>query len=110
SMTIKIGAIALVTAIACPCNADSLFVRDGNIVLVRPLTSGGKDSDPVMAADGRTAYFVRSILDPEASKQWDGPATQIWSVTIPDGKTRAILNPAGSSKPEDNLRGFGNLA
>lgn len=62
-----IAAMALVIVIAFPCNADSLIVRDGNIVLIHPLTSGGKDSDPLMAPDGRTGYFVRTIPDPEAS-------------------------------------------
>jgi hypothetical protein len=104
-----IAAMALVIVIAFPCNADSLIVRDGNIVLIHPLTSGGKDSDPLMAPDGRTGYFVRTIPDPEASKQWDGEATQILSIKIPDGQTRVLLNSAGAIKPEENLRGFANL-
>ena len=95
--------------VAGPCSAESLLAYHGNIVLIRPLTTGGKDSSPVLSPDSQTGYFVRAIPDPEAAKQWDGNATQILSIGLRSGERRIVLNSVGSENPERNLRGFSNL-
>ena len=90
--------------------ADTFLVQGGTLYLARPLANIGKNgSGAVLTPDGKTAYFVRSIADPEVAKQWDGEATQICRVGVGTGDIEPLVEPAGSSKPEDNLRGFSNL-
>lgn len=89
--------------------ADTVFARSGEIVLLRKLTAGKKDADPILSIDGKSVYFVRIIPDPEPNK-WDGEATQLLSVDTTTSQIKVLLGPTGSREPKDNLRGFGSLA
>ena len=92
-----------------PARADELQVRSGTLFLVKPLAAVGKAGGAVLSADGKTAYFTRQVADPEPAKQWDGEPNQICRVSVPGGTIEPLVEPAGSSEPERNLRGFGSL-
>ncbi len=59
------GMLMAMAVVAGPSSAVSLLAYDGNIVLIRPLTTGGKDSSPVLSPDSQTGYFLRAIPDPK---------------------------------------------
>ncbi len=101
----------LFASIAAPSRADELIIRNGMLLLVTPLaTIGQGGSGAILSPDGKTAYFVRAVQEPEVALPFDGEPTEICRVTVPSGKIDVLLRPRGSSQPEENLRGFSNLA
>jgi hypothetical protein len=104
------AAFATAILLAAPASADSLWVHDGTLFLIKPLATIGQNaSEAVLTPDGKVAYFIRSVADPEAAKRFDGEATQICRVSVQTGVIEPVVEPVGSNEPEKNLRGFSNL-
>ena len=102
--------LALFCCVAiAPACADELQIRNGTLFLVKPLAAVGKAGGAALSADGKTAYFTRQVADPEPAKQSDGEPSEICRVSVPGGTIEPLVQPVGSTEPERNLRGFGNL-
>jgi hypothetical protein len=109
--TPAIAAFASALLLTTPAAADSLLIQGGILYLVKPLATIGQNrSNAVLTPDSKIAYFVRSVADPAAAKQFDGEATQICRVSVQTGGIEPVVEPVGSNEPEKNLRGFSNLA
>lgn len=93
--------------------AQTVAAQDGRIVFTnsagqsRPLTSGGRDSEPNLSPDGRTVVFVRGTnAKPLDSGAGEADANELWTVGT-DGKNAALLvRSAAHPKPELLLAGL----
>jgi len=97
--------------------AETVSVKDGNIFVdSRQITGGGRDSDPLLAPDGRHVVFTRSgppssAMDncsPDSKK----PANAISLWIADDSGAHAAMLAVGhaADKPEDAICAFNNKA
>ena len=108
--------LLLCLAFAVPAFAQSVSVKDGNIQFTdrsgqtTALTSSGRDSDPVLAPDGKWVAFVRKVDGKKiASGSDELDPSELWQVRI-DGKEPAMLvRCRESQKMESLIAGFENL-
>jgi WD40-like Beta Propeller Repeat len=108
-------AAILVLAAALPALAQTVSVQNGNIQFTdnsgkTALTSSGRDSNPVLAPDGKWVAFVRKV---DAKKIATGSdevePTELWQVRV-DGKEPSVLvRCRDSAKPELIIAAFENL-
>ena len=110
-------AFALVSvAVATTSFAQTVSVKDGNIQFTdksgktTALTSGGRDSDPLLAPDGKWVAFVRKIEGKKIATGSDEvDPTELWQVRT-DGKEPAMLvRCRESQKMESLIGGFETL-
>jgi WD40-like Beta Propeller Repeat len=117
-MTMKRLLFILLLATAFPAFAQTVEVKDGNIQFTdksgktTALTSSGRDSDPLLAPDGKWVVFVRKI---DGEKIATGSAEEsdpceLWQVRV-DGKEPTMLLRTGESKGDKDhpLAGFLSL-
>jgi hypothetical protein len=103
-------------ALAVPAFAQTVSVKDGNIQFTDKagktiaLTSSGRDSDPLLAPDGKWVVFVRKVDGkkiPTGSDEME--PTELWQVQT-DGKEPALLlRCRESQKPESVIAAFETL-
>lgn len=96
--------------------AQSVFVTNGNIQFTdksgqtTALTSTGRDSDPVLAPDGKWVAFVRKIDGKKvASGSDEMDPTELWQVRIDGKEPTMLLRCRESQKMESLIAGFENL-
>lgn len=93
-------------ALAASAFAQTVSVADGNIQFTdtsgktTALTSTGRDSDPVLAPDGKWVVFVRKIDGPKIATASDEvDPTELWQVRV-DGKEPTMLLHCGDVKDD----------
>jgi dipeptidyl aminopeptidase/acylaminoacyl peptidase len=109
-----LAAICLVVSV--PAFAQTVSVKDGNIQLTdksgktTAITSGGRDSDPVLAPDGKWVAFVRKVGGKKIATGSDEmEPTELWQVRV-DGKEPTLLvRCRDSEKMESVIGGFDSL-
>ena len=108
--------LALLIALISPALAQSVSVSNGNIQFTdksgktTALTSGGRDSDPILAPDGKWVAFVRKVDGKKiASGSEEMDPTELWQVRV-DGKEPSLLvRVRESEKVESLIAAFQNL-
>ena len=96
--------------------SQSVSVKDGNIQFTdragqtTALTSGGRDSGPILAPDGKWVAFVRKVDGKKIATGSDEvEPTELWQVRI-DGKEASLLIKCrAAEKPESVIAGFENV-
>ncbi|MEY2512512.1 MAG: hypothetical protein QOE26_3275 [Verrucomicrobiota bacterium] len=96
--------------------SQSVSVKEGNILFTdkagqtTALTSGGRDSGPVLALDGKWVAFVRKVDGKKiATGSEEVDPTELWQVRT-DGKEPSLLVKCrAAEKPESVIAGFENL-
>ncbi len=96
--------------------SQSISVKDGNIQFIdragqtTALTSGGRDSGPVLAPDGKWVAFVRKVDGKKIATGSDEvDSTELWQIRT-DGKEPSLLVKCrAAEKPESVIAGFENL-
>jgi len=108
--------LLLCLALAVPAFAQSVSVTNGNIQFTdksgqtTALTSSGRDSDPVLAPDGKWVAFVRKIDGKKvASGSDEMDPTELWQVRVDGKEPTMLLRCRESQKMESLLAGFENL-
>ncbi|HZE57095.1 MAG TPA: hypothetical protein VE031_04520 [Chthoniobacterales bacterium] len=102
--------------VSAPAFAQTVSVKDGNIQFTdrlgktTALTSDGRDSNPVLAPDGKWVAFVRKVDGKKIATGSDEvEPTELWQVRV-DGKEPSMLVRCRESKKMDSLiGGFENL-
>jgi hypothetical protein len=115
-MKSQVLALTLVGLLALPAFAQTVSVKEGNIQFtdksgqITALTSSGRDSEPVLAPDGKWVAFVRKVDGkkiPTGSDEVD--RTELWQVRT-DGKEAALLLECRESgKPDSVIAAFENV-
>jgi len=109
-----LAAICLVAPV--PAFAQTVSVKDGNVQFTdksgktTAITSGGRDSGPVLAPDGKWVAFVRKVEGKKIATGSDEmDPTELWQVRV-DGKEPSLLvRCRDSEKMESVIGGFENL-
>ena len=107
--------LVLCAAFAVPAFGQTVSVKEGNIQFTdksgqtTALTSSGRDSEPVLAPDGKWVVFVRKV---EGKKIVTGSdevdPSELWQVRT-DGKEATLLVKCRSSEdPASVIAEFGN--
>jgi hypothetical protein len=108
--------VILSAALALPVLGQSVSVKEGNLQFTdkagqtTALTSSGRDSEPVLAPDGKWVVFVRKVDGKKIATGSDevDPA-ELWQVRA-DGKEATLLVQCrASEKPESVIAAFENL-
>ena len=109
-----LAAICLVVSV--PAFAQTVSVKDGNIQFTdksgktMALTSSGRDSDPVLAPDGKWVAFVRKVEGKKIATGSDEmEPTELWQVRVDGKEPSLLLRCRDSEKPESVIGGFDNL-
>jgi hypothetical protein len=116
AMKSQVFALALLVFLAPPAFAQTVAVEEGNIRFTdksgqtTALTSSGRDSEPVLAPDGKWVVFVRKVDGKKIATGSDEvDPTELWQVRT-DGKEAALLLKCRESeKPESVIAAFENL-
>jgi dipeptidyl aminopeptidase/acylaminoacyl peptidase len=94
--------------------AQSVAVQEGKVVYrasahaaPRWLTSGGLDSEAVLAPDGRRIAFIRRIPG-DSVESATGPeeATSLWIMRVDGGDARMLVRARSADDPRRTLSGF----
>jgi dipeptidyl aminopeptidase/acylaminoacyl peptidase len=113
----QIGLLSvLLIALAFPALAQSVSVTGGNIQFTdksgktTALTSSGRDSNPLLAPDGKWVAFVRRVDGKKIATGSDEvDPTELWQVRV-DGKEPSLLAKCRESERMESLiGGFENL-
>src|SRR4051812_38055552 len=106
----------LCIAAAIPAFGQSVSVINGNIQFadnsgkITALTSSGRDSTPVLAADGKWVAFVRKVDGKKIATGSDEvEPTELWQVRIDGKEPSVLLHCRDSQKPESVIAAFENL-
>lgn len=96
--------------------AQTVSVKDGNIQFsdktgkIVALTSTGKDSDPILAPDGKWVAFVRKVDGKKIGTGSDETdPTELWQVRVDGKDPTLLLRCRESQKPESVIAGFETL-
>lgn len=108
--------VAICLAASVPAFAQTVSVANGNIQFTdksgktTALTSSGRDSNPVLAPDGKWVAFVRKVDGKKIATGSDEvEPTELWQVRV-DGKEPSVLvRCRDSEKPESVIAAFENL-
>ena len=93
-------------------NAQKLSVQNGNVCIVvagetRKLTSSGRDSEPVLAPDGKWIVFIRTVPGKLISTgAGDAKETQLWQMRGDGKDAMCLVRSKASDKMETVLGGF----
>jgi dipeptidyl aminopeptidase/acylaminoacyl peptidase len=108
--------LILCLGFAASAFAQSVSVKDGNIQFAdksgqtTAITTGGRDSEPLLAPDGKWVAFVRKVDGKKIATGSDEvDPSELWQVRT-DGKEASLLvkcRPA--EKPESLIAAFENL-
>jgi dipeptidyl aminopeptidase/acylaminoacyl peptidase len=108
--------LLLCLAFAAPAVAQSVSVVNGNIQFTdksgqtTALTATGRDSDPVLAPDGKWVAFVRKIDGKKvASGSDEMDPTELWQVRADGKEPTMLVRCRESQKMESLIAGFENL-
>jgi len=112
----RIALSLLGIALATTAFGQTVSVKDGNIQFsdgsgkTTALTSGGRDSNPVLAPDSKWVAFVRKVDGNKIATGSDEvEPTELWQVRV-DGKELSMLVRCRESKKMESLiGGFENL-
>ena len=112
----KSVAIILAFAAAIPAFAQTVSVKDGNIQFTDKsgktvaLTSSGRDSNPLLAPDGKWVAFVRKVDGKKiATGSDETEPTELWQVRVDGREPSLLLRCRESDKPESLIAAFENL-
>ncbi len=104
------------SALAVPAFAQSVSVKEGKIQFTdkagktSELTSSGRDSDPILAPDGKWVAFVRKIDGKKISTgSDDAEPSELWQVRVDGKEPTMLLRCRESEKPESLIAAFENL-
>jgi dipeptidyl aminopeptidase/acylaminoacyl peptidase len=108
--------VAICISVCPPAFAQTVSVKDGNIQFTgksgrtTALTSSGRDSNPVLAPDGKWVAFVRKVDGKKIFTAADDvDPTELWQVRV-DGKEPTVLVRGRDSKKMESVIGsFENL-
>src|SRR5688572_7608645 len=91
----------------------SVSARDGNIYIredsgqERQLTSSGRDSNPVLAPDGKWVVFVRILPGAKIdSGAGEHDAAELWQVRADGKEPLMLVRTRGAEKVENLIAGF----
>jgi hypothetical protein len=106
----------LVLAATAPVFAQTVSVKDGNIQFsdksgkTMALTSSGRDSNPILAPDGKWVVFVRRVDGKKIATGSDEvEPTELWQVRVDGKEPSALVRCRASEKPESVIGAFENL-
>ncbi len=112
----QVFAWALWVSIVLPAAAQSVSVKDGNILFTSktgqttPLTSSGRDSGPVLAPDGQWVVFVRKVDGKKIATGSDEvDPTELWQIRSNGKEATLLVKCRESEKPESVIAAFENL-
>jgi dipeptidyl aminopeptidase/acylaminoacyl peptidase len=103
-------------AVSFSAFAQSVSVKDGNIQFTdqagktTALTSSGRDSNPLLAPDGKWIAFVRKVEGkkiPTGSDEVE--PTELWQVRVDGKEPSLLLKCRDSEKVESIIAAFDNL-
>lgn len=108
--------LTICLGVSIPAFAQTVSVKDGNIQFtdksgkISALTSSGRDSNPVLAPDGKWVAFVRKVAGKKiATGSDEAEPTELWQVQV-DGKEPSLLVQCrDSEKMEAVIGGFETL-
>jgi WD40-like Beta Propeller Repeat len=102
--------------LAIPAFAQTASVKDGNIQFTdksgktTALTSSGRDSNPVLAPDGKWVVFIREVDGKKIATGSDEvEPTELWQVRVDGKESSALVRCRASEKPESVIGAFENL-
>ena len=110
--------LLLILSLGIPITAfsQSVSVKDGNIQFTdkagqtTSLTSSGRDSDPILAPDGKWVAFVRKVDGKKISTGSDDvEPSELWQVRVDGKEPTLLLRCRESEKPESLIAAFENL-
>jgi hypothetical protein len=108
--------LILCSALATPAFAQTVAVTDGNIQFTNKsgqtiaLTSGGRDSSPILAPDGKWVAFVRKVEGKKIATGSDEvDPTELWQVRIDGKEATSLVKCRAAEKPESVIAAFENL-
>jgi Tol biopolymer transport system component len=78
----------LLLLFTCGCNTEPEFERNPNLFLLVPVEESMSAFNPVVAADGRTVYYLRGEMEPAFSGE-RRPAS-IWAVGMDGNNNRLV--------------------
>jgi dipeptidyl aminopeptidase/acylaminoacyl peptidase len=106
----------LALTLPLPAFGQSVSVKDGNVQFTDKsgqtiaLTSGGRDSAPLLAPDGKWVAFVRKVDGKKiATGSDEEEPTQLWQVRTDGKEATALVKCREAAKPESVIGGFDNL-
>ncbi len=105
--------IAALMLVRVAAGEPVVSARDGNIFLrdsggqERQLTSSGRDSDPVLAPDGKWVVFIRALPGKKIeSGAGEHDAAELWQVRADGKEPLMLVRTRGSDKMENLIAGF----
>ena len=108
--------LAIFLSIPFTVFAQTVSVKDGNIQFTdksgkaTALTSSGRDSDPVLASDGKWVAFVRKVEGKKIATGSDEVApTELWQVRVDGKEPTMLVRCRDSQQMESLIGGFENL-
>jgi len=108
--------LLLCLGFAVPAPGQTVSVQNGNIQFTDKagktlaLTSSGRDSDPVLAPDGKWVAFVRKVDGKKIATGSDEvDPTELWQVRIDGKEPSLLLRCRESEKVESLIASFENL-
>ncbi|MEI9903641.1 MAG: hypothetical protein WDN06_06395 [Asticcacaulis sp.] len=89
-------------------SAQPTVTADGGAIACdgKAITSGGRDSQPVLSPDGHTVAFVRTTG--KAGDAYTADPSELWIGDCATGETHRLLAPAPSDTPKRNLTSVNN--
>ena len=103
-------------ALSITAVSQTVSVKDGNIQFtdksgkMTALTSSGRDSDPLLAPDGKWVAFVRKVDGKKIATGSDEmEPTELWQVRVDGKEPSLLLRCRESEKMESAIAGFENL-
>jgi WD40 repeat protein len=106
----------LALALAVSAFAQTASVKDGNIQFTdksgqtTSLTSSGRDSNPILAPDGKWVAFVRKVDGKKIATGSDEmDPTELWQVRVDGKEPSLLLRCRESAKPESLIAAFETL-
>ncbi len=108
---VKLSILPLLFFMAMPAlafAAQPTVTADGGAIACdgKAITSGGRDSQPVLSPDGHTVAFVRTTG--KAGDAYTADPSELWIGDCATGETHRLLAPAPSDTPEHNLASVNN--
>src|ERR1700741_1617130 len=112
----RIALALLSVALAVPAFGQTVSVKDGNIQFTdksgktTALTSSGRDSNPLLAPDGKWVAFVRKVDGKKiATGSDEGDPTELGRVRVDGKEPSGLVKTRDSEKPESGIGAFENL-
>jgi dipeptidyl aminopeptidase/acylaminoacyl peptidase len=94
-------------------SGTGVTVRNGNVFFTdaaghsRELTSSGRDSNALLAPDGRWVVFVRKVAGKKIATGADETEpTELWQIRTDGKEATRLVRSHGSEKPESIVAGF----